>query len=212
MSRPTFTPSVIAYLGLLLAVGVGRLLEMRLSRRHQRALSARGFAREREPAFALMVAVHTGLLLGAGVEVLVAPRPVPGGLAVAALVAFGLANALRWWVIATMAEQWNVQVVNALGLGVVTTGPFRWIRHPNYVAVFVELLALPLVHAAYVTAVLGTLAHVGILARRIGLEERVLLGDATYRATMGGKPRFFPLGRAPSPSRSASPSRDRTGV
>ena len=78
-----------------------------------------------------------------------------------------------------------------------TDGPFRWVRHPNYVAVFVELLALPLIHAAYVTAAVGTAAHIIVLARRIALEERVLFGNATYQATMGDKPRFIPRPRAP---------------
>lgn len=183
---------LIAYLALLLAVGAGRLLEMRLSRRHQRTLAERGFRRESEPGFPIMVAVHTVVLLGAALEVLMSPRPVPAALAVSAGTAFVLANILRWWVIHTMAEHWNVQVVNALSMGVVTSGPFRWVRHPNYVAVFIELLALPLLHAAYVTAALGAIAHVAILARRIAFEERLLFGDATYRATMGWKPRFIP--------------------
>lgn len=207
MSRPAFLPtpsgSTLAFLGLLVMVGVGRILEMRLSRRHQRTLAARGFVREREPGFGAMVAVHAGVLFGAGLEVLLAPRSIHIALTAAATVAFVLANALRWWVIHAMADQWNVQVVNALPLGVVTTGPFRWVRHPNYVAVFVELLALPLIHAAYLTAALGAMAHVVILARRITLEERVLFSDANYRSTMGGKPRFvpalLPLGSAARP-------------
>lgn len=185
--------SQIVYLVLLAAVGGGRLLEMRLSRRHQRALAARGFARESEPGFPIMVAVHTAVLVGAALEVLLLPRPIVLAVAVPALIAFVLANALRWWVIHTMAEHWNVQVVNALQMGVVTSGPFRWVRHPNYVAVFIELLALPLIHSAYLTALLGAVAHLAILARRIAFEERFLLGDATYRATMAWKPRFIPL-------------------
>jgi methyltransferase len=197
----TRSATVVPYLVLLAAVGVGRLFEMRLSRRHQRALSARGFSREREPAFALMVALHTAVLLGAAVEVVVARRPFIPALAVPALALFVLANLLRWWVIRTMAEHWNVQVVNALPLGVVTTGPFRWVRHPNYVAVFLELLALPLVHGAYVTALVGAVLHVGVLARRIRFEERFLLADAGYRATMAKKPRFIPF---PFPLRSSS--------
>jgi len=184
--------AVAPFWALLAAVGVGRLLEMRLSRRHQRTLSARGFAREREPAFAAMVALHTLILVGAAVEVVVAPRPLLAAITAPALLLFALANLLRWWVIRAMAEQWNVQVVNALPMGVVTTGPFRWVRHPNYVAVFVELLALPLIHAALLTATLGAIAHLFVLAKRIVFEERFLMADATYRATMGGKPRFIP--------------------
>ncbi len=186
------TADVWAYLGLLGAVGVGRLLEMRLSRRHQRHLQELGFPRERERGFALMVTLHTGVLIAAAVEVLVARRPLIVGLAVPALAAFLLANGLRWWVIHTMADHWNVNVVNSLALGVVTGGPYRFVRHPNYVAVFVELLALPLVHTAWVTALAATLLHAIVLRRRLALEESVLDTDPAYRAQMGGKPRFVP--------------------
>ena len=186
------TADVWAYLALLGAVGVGRLLEMRLSRRHQRHLQELGFPRERERGFAFMVMLHTGVLVAAAVEVLVARRPLIVGLAVPALVAFLLANVLRWWVIRTMAAHWNVNVVNSLALGVVTEGPYRFVRHPNYVAVFVELLALPLVHTAWLTALGGTALHAIVLRRRLALEESVLDADPTYRAQMGGKPRFVP--------------------
>src|SRR6184192_1516792 len=130
------------YLALLVAVGLGRLGEMSISRRHQRALAARGLGREREPGFPLMVALHTGVLGAAAIEVVALGRPLVPALAIPATIAFVLANGLRWWVIRAMAGHWNVQVVNSLSLGVVTSGPFRWVRHPNYVAVFVELLSL----------------------------------------------------------------------
>jgi methyltransferase len=103
-----------------------------------------------------------------------------------------LANTLRWWVIRTMGTHWNVRVMDSTPLGVVTSGPFRWIRHPNYLAVFVELLALPLLHTAWLTALVGGLAHVWVLRQRIAIEERMLLAEATYRALMGSKPRFVP--------------------
>jgi methyltransferase len=193
--------SVGAYLVLLAAVGLARLLELRLSRRHQRALEARGARRASEPGFALMVALHTGVLVACAAEVLLLHRPFTRALGVTALVAFGLANALRWWVIATLGPHWNVQVVGSLELGVVTTGPYRWIRHPNYVAVFVELAALPLIHGAWLTALAGTALHALVLRRRLALEEPVLAADRAYRDAMGGKPRFVPrlvkrLGRA----------------
>lgn len=191
------TLDVRAYLGLLAAVGAGRLVEMRLSRRHQRHLQQLGYARERERGFAFMVMLHTGVLVAAAIEVVWARRPLIVALAAPALVAFLLANVLRWWVIRTMAAHWNVNVVNSLALGVVTEGPYRFVRHPNYVAVFVELLALPLVHTAWVTAVAGTALHVLVLRRRLALEESVLDSDPAYRAQMGGKPRFVPgLARA----------------
>jgi methyltransferase len=192
--------SEIAFLSLLAAVGAGRLLEMRLSRRHQRALAAQGARREPEPGFVAMVALHTGVLVASAVEVLALHRPFTPALGVPALVAFALANALRWWVIATLGPHWNVQVVGSLALGVVTGGPYRYVRHPNYVAVFVELLALPLVHGAWITALVGAALHVPVLRRRLAVEEAVLGADAAYRAAMSAKPRFVPrLGRAAGP-------------
>jgi methyltransferase len=181
------------FIGLLAAVGVGRLLEMRLSRRHQRALGARGIAVAREPVFGLMVALHTGVLVAAAVEVVALRRPFVPTWGVPAMALFVAANLLRWWVIATLGPHWNVRVMGSLAIGVVTTGPFRWVRHPNYVAVFVELAALPLVHGAWLTALGGSILHVLILRRRIALEERILLADARYREVMGPKPRFVPM-------------------
>ena len=185
--------SVVAYLALLAAVGLGRLIEMRLSRRHQRALAARGARRAAEPGFVFMVALHTGVLIAAALEVVLLRRPFSPLLGVAALAAFVLANALRWWVIATLGPHWNVQVVGSLQeLGVVTGGPYRFVRHPNYVAVFVELLALPLVHGAWLTAVVATALHVVVLRNRLAVEEAVLAAHAPYVQAMGGKPRFLP--------------------
>jgi methyltransferase len=189
--------STFLFLALLAAVGLVRLFEMRVSRRHQRALGERGITREREPAFAAMVLLHTAVLVGAAIEVLALGRPLVPAIAAPALALVVLANLLRRWVIRTMGQHWNVQVMRSLPLGVVTDGPFRHVRHPNYVAVFVELLALPLCHGAYLTAAAGTVLHVAVLARRIALEEKVLLADPGYRRSMAGKPRFFPrlLGR-----------------
>jgi methyltransferase len=184
--------SVGWFLILVGAVGACRIVELRLSRRHQRELAARGAAVVREPLFAAMVALHTGILAGAVVEVLALGRPFVAAIGVPALVLVVLANALRIWVIATLGPHWNVRVVPSMPLGVVTAGPYRFVRHPNYVAVFVELAALPLVHGAVVTALAGAGLHLLVLRRRIRLEEAVLLADEEYRRAFADKPRFLP--------------------
>ncbi len=184
--------SAIIYTLLLVLVGAGRLVEMGISRRRQRALAARGAAKVAEPRFRWMVLLHGGVLVGAALEVWLLHRPLILALAIPMIVLFVLANALRWWVIHTLAGHWNVQVVDSVGLGVVSGGPYRWVRHPNYLAVFVELLALPLIHTAWLTALLGGLAHLWVLRQRIAVEDAVLLADPAYRAAMGHKPRFLP--------------------
>ncbi|MCU1315937.1 MAG: hypothetical protein JWN63_1259 [Candidatus Acidoferrum typicum] len=184
--------SVIAFLGLLLAVAVLRLAELRISKRHQREMAARGAAKVEEPKFRWMVLLHTAVLLGAALEVVLLRRPFIPWLAVPMLAVFLAANAVRWWVIRSLGEHWNVQVVDSTRLGVVTCGPFRYVRHPNYAAVFAEMLALPLIHTAWITAVTGAIAHIGVLAQRLSTEERVLFANPDYRAAMTGKPRFLP--------------------
>ena len=186
MSSTTF------FLGLCVAVGACRLIEMTISRRHQRALGAKGAALIPEPLFGAMVALHTGVIAGAALEVVALRRPYLAAIGVPALALVVLANLLRFWVIATLGVHWNVRVVRSMPLGVVTAGPYRFVRHPNYVAVFVELLALPLVHGAYLTAVAGTLLHLLILRRRVSLEESVLMADEGYRRAFADKPRFIP--------------------
>jgi methyltransferase len=184
--------SVIAYLALLLLVGLLRIVELQISRRHQREMVAHGAAKVNDPRFRWMVLLHTGVLVGAAVEVVFRHRPFIPVLAAVCFVIFLAANVVRWWVIRTLGEHWNVQIMNSTGLGVITTGPFRYVRHPNYAAVFVEMLVLPLIHTAWITAIAGSLAHIVVLSQRLSTEERVLFSDAQYRAAMAGKPRFLP--------------------
>jgi methyltransferase len=184
--------SVIAFLLLLVAVAALRLAELRISRRHQQQLVSRGATKVDEPRFRWMVALHTAVLLGAALEVVLLKRPFIPALAATMFAIFLAANAVRWWVIRTLGDHWNVQVVDSTGLGVVTSGPFRFVRHPNYAAVFAEMLALPLIHTAWITALAGSLAHTAVLAQRVSTEERVLFANADYREAMAGKSRFLP--------------------
>lgn len=184
--------TIAMYISLLAAVGLVRCVEIAISRRNQRRLALRGVAKVREPHFRWMVLLHAGVLVGAALEVWLLKRPFVGGLALVMGTLFILANALRWWVISSMAEHWNVRIMDSTGLGVVTRGPFKWIRHPNYLAVFIELVALPLLHSAWLTALLGGGMHAWVLRQRLYVEEAVLFANPIYRTTMGPKPRFLP--------------------
>ncbi len=182
----------IAYITLLVVVGFGRFVELGISRRNQRNLIAKGAARVSEPHFQWMIAVHTGVLIGAGLEVILLHRPFIPVLAIPMTVLFVLANALRWWVIGTLRSHWNVEVMNSAPLGVVSDGPYRWVRHPNYVAVFTELIALPLIYTAWISALVAAVGNGWVLHSRIAVEDPMLLSDAGYRAVMGNKPKFLP--------------------
>jgi methyltransferase len=181
-----------AFLGLLACVALERLVELQVSRRHQRNLVRLGARKLADPQYRWMVLLHVGVLAGAALEVILLRRPFIPLLASAALLAFLLATVLRWWVIRTLGTHWNTEVVDSSPLGVVSKGPFRWIRHPNYLGVFVELIALPLVHTAWITAAVAAAGNAFVLRNRLRIEERVLDAVPAYRAAMSGKPRFLP--------------------
>jgi len=181
-----------AYIALLVVVGVGRLAELGVSRRNQRQMEKQGVRKIPEPHFRWMVILHGAVLVCAGAEVLFLNRPLIPALAIPMLVIFVLANLLRWWVIATLAGHWNVEVMESSRVGVVSSGPYRWVRHPNYVAVVLEIFSLPMIHTAWITAIAGTLGDLEILRRRIKVEDGFLLSNPEYRIAMGAKPRFFP--------------------
>jgi methyltransferase len=81
---------------------------------------------------------------------------------------------LRWWCIATLGWQWNTRVVVVPGAPRVTGGPYRYLPHPNYVAVALEGVALPLVHTAWITALAFTVLNAALMAARIKVENAAL--------------------------------------
>jgi methyltransferase len=182
----------IGFLILLGSVGLERLVELQLSRRHQQDLARSGARKHPDPQYRWMVALHAGVLMGAAVEVIFLRRRFIPLLAAPALAFFSLATCLRWWVIRTLGVHWNTEVVDSASLGVVSDGPFRWIRHPNYLGVFVELIALPLIHTAWITAAVAAAGNIFILRNRLHLEEPVLDAVPAYRTAMAGKSRFLP--------------------
>ena len=184
--------SILGFDALLIAAATMRLVELTVSRRNQRRLTEQGARQIRDPHFGWMVITHIGILAGAALEVVFLNRPFFPFLAAIMFSLFLAANAVRWWVIRTLKMQWTVRVMDSARLGVITNGPFCFVRHPNYAAVFVELLALPLVHTAWLTALVGSLMHAWVLARRLAVEEPVLMACPAYRETMALKARFVP--------------------
>lgn len=183
--------SVQLYLALLALVAIGRLIELRHSRGNQQQLLAAGGQKSPEPGYIWMVALHTSMLAGCALEVLLLHRPWIPAVGFVSLAFFLAANATRWWVIRTLGPRWNVEVMSS-SLGIVAVGPYKWVRHPNYSAVFVEMLALPLIHSAWIVAAVGTALHIVILRNRVDLEESVMMRDAAWRAAFAHRPRFMP--------------------
>jgi methyltransferase len=168
------------YTVLVLAVGLERVAELVVSKRHAAWAFSRGGVEYGRGHYVAMVALHTGLLAGAVAEVWLLDRPFLPALGWTMLVLVVAAQGLRWWCIHTLGRQWNTRVIVVPGLPLVTRGPYRVLRHPNYVAVVVEGVALPLVHTAWVTALLFTVLNAGLLAVRIRVEDAALHTEVAH--------------------------------
>ena len=175
---------MIAYLVLILATGAERIVELVLSTRHARRAFSRGGIEFGRGHFPWMVVLHTGLLLACLAEVFLADRPFLPWLGWPMLVLVVASQALRYWCIASLGEQWNTRVIVVPSLHLVTRGPYRWLRHPNYVAVVIEGFALPLVHTAWMTALAFTVLNaILLLGFRLPTENRALATLKQDRST-----------------------------
>lgn len=172
------------YLGLLLAE---RLVELAVSTRNARAMLARGGVERGRGHYPAMVAFHVLFLAGCAAEPLVSPLRLPPAVAAAALLAALLAQALRWWAVASLRGRWTTRVIVVPGEPLEAGGPYRFARHPNYAAVALELAAVPLALSAPFTAALATLGNALLMAVRIPAEERALgLAAPAPAARAGG--------------------------
>ncbi|MFF9760553.1 MULTISPECIES: isoprenylcysteine carboxyl methyltransferase family protein [Streptomyces] len=159
---------------LVLAVGLERVAELFVSHRNAVRSIARGGAEAGRGHYPFMVALHTGLLVGALVEVRVRQPDAVPALVWTMLALVAASQTLRWWCVATLGRQWNTRLIVVPGAARVTGGPYRLLRHPNYLAVVVEGFALPLVHSAWVTAVVFTVLNGFLLATRVRAEDTAL--------------------------------------
>lgn len=160
------------YTLLVLAVGLERIAELVVALRNKRWAFARGGREYGAGHYPFMVVLHTALLAACVVEAF--HRPFLPWLGWPMLVLVVAAQALRWWCIRTLGHQWNTKIIVVPGLPLVTGGPYRYFSHPNYVAVVVEGFALPLVHSAWLTALVFSVLNAGLLTVRIRAENAAL--------------------------------------
>ncbi|MDT5141101.1 MAG: isoprenylcysteine carboxyl methyltransferase family protein [Mycobacterium sp.] len=162
------------YYLLILAVGIERLVELLVAKRNARWALAHGGKEFGHNHYPVMVVLHTALLLGCVIEVWALHRPFLPWIGWPMLVVVAVSQILRWWCVTTLGRRWNTRVIVLPESQLVQSGPYRWIHHPNYVAVVAEGVALPLVHGAWLTAIGFTVANALLLTVRIKVENSAL--------------------------------------
>ncbi|MEU6577255.1 isoprenylcysteine carboxylmethyltransferase family protein [Streptomyces sp. NPDC046805] len=162
------------YALLVLAVAAERGAELVVARRNAAWTLSRAGVEHGRDHYPVMVALHTGLLACCLLEPVLAGRPFLPVLGWPMLALAVLAQALRWWCVTALGPYWNTRVIVVPGARLVGAGPYRFLRHPNYLAVVVEVAALPLVHSAWLTATVFTVANAVLLTVRVRCENAAL--------------------------------------
>lgn len=155
-------------------VALQRLAEIAVSKRNERRLRERGAVELGAEHYPWMVALHAAFLVSCVLEPWLLDRrwqPVVGTIAA---VVFAVAQLCRVWVIRSLDGRWTVRVIVEPGARAIRKGPYRWLRHPNYLVVAVEIAALPSIHGAWLTAVVFSLLNLLVLRVRIRSEEKGL--------------------------------------
>ena len=166
--------SRVAFTGLVALVAVQRLCELAISNRHLVRLRARGGFEVGADHYPWMVALHVAFLFSCVFEVWLFERTFFPALAVVSVLVLVAAQGLRVWTLRTLGDRWTTRVMVVPGEELIPDGPYRWIRHPNYLVVVIEIAVLPLVHAAWLTAVVFTILNLAMLRLRVGVEEEAL--------------------------------------
>jgi len=196
--------SETAYLLLLLLIVAERAFEVIISRRNARIAFEKGAVESGREHYRIMVGMHALFLVACALESLLDVHDDWRTLSMLALIATFAAEFIRYGAVVTLGEHWNTRIIVRPDTAPVTRGIYRWMRHPNYVAVSLEIVALPLIRICWVTAIIFTLANAWVLSKRIPAEEAAL--GESYAAAFAKVARFVPMRRAmaidPAPEKS----------
>jgi methyltransferase len=182
--------SLRTYLIILAILVVERIFELDLARRNARRAFEHGAVEVGQAHYRVMVAFHALFIASCAVEVTFFPHSIPRVVPWIALSAEIVAQALRYWAVTTLGDRWNTRIIVSPDRAPVTSGPYRFMRHPNYLAVVIEIAAVPMIGGAIFTAIAFSLGNALILAVRIPAEERAMGGR--YADALGARRRFFP--------------------
>ena len=182
--------SLRAYLAIITALALERLFHLALASRNAHRAFALGAVERGQGHYPALAALHALFLVSAAAEAIMLRRPFPGALGWAALGAALGAQALRYWSIAALGSRWNTRIIVLPGASPVVRGPYRFMRHPNYLAVIIEIACVPMIRGCWITATVFSIANAVLLRTRIPAEEAAL--GSRYALEFRGRLRLVP--------------------
>ena len=156
-----------------------RLIELIIAKRNEKWMRRQGAFEAGASHYPVMVSMHIGFFISLLAEVFLFGRSLSPAW-ILFLVVFLMTQVARIWCLTSLGKFWNTKIIILPGADVVQKGPYKWIRHPNYVIVTTELLVLPLMFGAYITALIFTLLNAWMLSVRIPAEEKALKKATNY--------------------------------
>jgi len=177
--------SEVLYTVVIALVILQRLAELVISRRNVERLRDRGGVEYGAAHYPWMVALHAAFLASCIAEPWFLDRPMRPILAASMLVVLAIGMGLRAWTLATLGDRWTTRVMVVPGEEPVTSGPYRFLRHPNYLAVVLEIIAIPMIHTAWMTAAVFSALNAVMLHVRISVEERALRRHTEWQREFG---------------------------
>ncbi len=170
---------------------VQRLVEIVVARKNEKWMKAQGAVEYDSPFYKYIVMLHTLFFVSLIAEVVLLQKGM-SAIAIPLFTIFFLTQLLRIWAIYSLGRFWNTKVIVLKDVYVKAKGPYRWIRHPNYLVVGIEMLVVPLLFQAYGTAFLFSVLNMYLLSIRISREEKALRNDTAYDDYYKTISRFFP--------------------
>ena len=179
------------FTGIVIAVILQRMLEVRISDRHKAEILKRGGQEHGDNLLGAVKVLQVSWWIAMIAEVWYFDRPFVPALAAIALTATIAGQVLRYLSMQALQWRWTLPIMTMPGMPVVTSGVYRYLRHPNWLGVILEIAFLPLIHTAYLTAIAFSLANAWLMSKRIQTEERALAENTNYAAAFANKPRFI---------------------
>lgn len=158
---------------------VQRISELIVARRNETWMKKQGAQEYGKQHYIFMVAIHVGFFVVLMMEVNYTNRPLHPFWPYLLFIFF-IVQIARIWVISSLGKYWNTKIIVLPGAEIVQSGPFKYIKHPNYCIVTIELLIIPIMFQAYVTAIVFLILNQLILAVRIPAEEKALRKHTNY--------------------------------
>ena len=181
------------FVGIVAAVIVQRLFEVRLSDRNKAEILQRGGQEHGDNLLGAVKVLQVSWWITMNAEVWYFDRPFIPALAALALTATIAGQVLRYLSMQALGWRWTLPIMTVPGMPVVESGLYLYLKHPNWLGVILEITFLPLIHSAYLTAITFSLVNAWLMSRRIQTEEQALTKNTNYAAAFADKSRFIPV-------------------